>query len=158
VSELLTGESYPESLRDGREVIIDGERVGDVTSHPAFRNAARSIARLYDAMHDPEHRDRLVGTDRGAIVTHEFFKLAYTVTDLERSRDAIELWARMSFGFMGRTPEASFMATSARTRLSTLLSRRVLPLVRALRASRAVPQSRPDQSARRPQPATARGA
>ncbi|MBV9001142.1 MAG: hypothetical protein JO304_18935 [Solirubrobacterales bacterium] len=39
-SKLLTGEEYLESLRDGREIWIDGERVRDVTEHPAFRNAA----------------------------------------------------------------------------------------------------------------------
>jgi 4-hydroxyphenylacetate 3-monooxygenase len=45
-----------ESLRDGREVYIDGERVADATAHPAFRNSARSLARLYGE-HPP-------GTDR----------------------------------------------------------------------------------------------
>src|SRR5262249_56108389 len=49
----FTGKEYLESLRDGREVFIQGERVKDVTTHPAFRNGARSIARLYDALHDP---------------------------------------------------------------------------------------------------------
>src|ERR1700722_19211577 len=44
----FTGAEYLESLRDGREVYVYGERVKDVTTHPAFRNAARSIARLYD--------------------------------------------------------------------------------------------------------------
>jgi 4-hydroxyphenylacetate 3-monooxygenase len=43
-----TGEQYLDSLRDGREVWIDGERVADRTTRPAFRNAARSIARLHD--------------------------------------------------------------------------------------------------------------
>jgi paerucumarin biosynthesis protein PvcC len=110
---LLTGDEYLASLRDGRDVYIDGERVDDVTTHPAFRNAARSIARLYDALHDPAHRDTLVGTDRNGLVTHTFFKPAYSTQDLAQARDAIELWARMSYGFMGRTPDykASFMAT-----------------------------------------------
>jgi len=40
----FTGAEYLESLRDGREVYVYGERVKDVTTHPAFRNAARSIA------------------------------------------------------------------------------------------------------------------
>ena len=48
----FTGAEYLESLRDGREIYVYGERVKDVTTHPAFRNAARSIARLYDALHD----------------------------------------------------------------------------------------------------------
>ena len=46
---------YLESLRDGREIWIYGERVKDVTTHPAFRNTVRMIARLYDALHDPGH-------------------------------------------------------------------------------------------------------
>jgi len=40
----FTGAEYMQSLRDGREVYIDGERVNDVTLHPAFRNSVRSIA------------------------------------------------------------------------------------------------------------------
>ena len=49
----FTGKEYLESLRDGREIYIYGERVPDVTTHPAFRNAARTIAKLYDSLHDP---------------------------------------------------------------------------------------------------------
>src|SRR6185295_19451566 len=50
----FTGAEYLASLRDEREVYIYGERVEDVTTHPAFRNSARSVARLYDALHDPK--------------------------------------------------------------------------------------------------------
>ena len=39
-----TGAEYMASLRDGREVYINGERVKDVTTHPALRNSVRSIA------------------------------------------------------------------------------------------------------------------
>ena len=49
----FTGAEYLESVRDGREIWIYGERVKDVTTHPAFRNTVRMIARLYDALHDP---------------------------------------------------------------------------------------------------------
>ena len=45
---LMTGQEYLASLRDGRRVYIGGEEVADVTEHPAFRNAARSIAMIYD--------------------------------------------------------------------------------------------------------------
>ncbi|MEA2230034.1 MAG: paerucumarin biosynthesis protein PvcC [Solirubrobacteraceae bacterium] len=112
-TEPLTGDEYLESLRDAREVWIDGERVADVTTHPAFRNSARSIARLYDAMHDPETRDVLVAEDRQGIRTHRFFMPSYSSEDLLASREAIALWSRMSYGHMGRTPDykASFMAT-----------------------------------------------
>src|SRR5215213_4258698 len=55
----MTGQEYLDSLRDGREVWAYGERVKDVTTHPAFRNSARSIARLYDSLHDPNLQDVL---------------------------------------------------------------------------------------------------
>jgi len=50
-SRPLNGEEYLASLHDGREVWIYGERVADVTAHPAFHNTARILARLYDALH-----------------------------------------------------------------------------------------------------------
>ena len=34
---IRTSEEYLDSIRDGREVWIDGERVDDVTTHPAFK-------------------------------------------------------------------------------------------------------------------------
>jgi aromatic ring hydroxylase len=109
----LTGAEYLESLRDGREVWIDGERVADVTAHPAFRNAARSVARLYDALHDTGTRELLTAVDRQGIRTHRFFMPSYSAEELLASREAIAHWARMSYGYMGRTPDykASFMAT-----------------------------------------------
>jgi 4-hydroxyphenylacetate 3-monooxygenase len=59
-----TGAEYLESLRDGREIWIYGEKVKDVTTHPAFRNTARMLARLYDALHDPAKKDVLTIADR----------------------------------------------------------------------------------------------
>jgi 4-hydroxyphenylacetate 3-monooxygenase len=111
----LTGDEYLESLRDGRSVYIDGERVADVTEHPAFRNSARSVARLYDALHDPRTRDLMTADDRQGIRTHRFFMPSYTPEDLLASREAIAHWARMSYGYMGRTPDykAAFMAALA---------------------------------------------
>ncbi len=50
-----TGKEFLESLDDGREVWIYGERVKNITAHPAFQNSARMLARLYDALHE-DHR------------------------------------------------------------------------------------------------------
>ncbi|MCZ7660967.1 MAG: Pyoverdin chromophore biosynthetic protein pvcC [Xanthobacteraceae bacterium] len=111
----FTGKEYLESLRDEREVYIQGERVGDVTTHPAFRNAARSIARLYDALHDAKHQEALTSpTDTGSGgFTHKFFRVARSREDLIAQRGAIAHWARMTYGWMGRTPDykASLMNT-----------------------------------------------
>jgi 4-hydroxyphenylacetate 3-monooxygenase len=111
----FTGTEYLESLRDGREVYVYGERVKDVTTHPAFRNAARSIARLYDALHDDRTKSLLTRpTDTGSGgFTHKFFRVAHSQDDVVGQRDAIAAWARLSYGWMGRSPDykASLMNT-----------------------------------------------
>jgi 4-hydroxyphenylacetate 3-monooxygenase len=111
----FTGSEFIESLQDGREVYIYGERVDDVTKHPAFRNAAVSVARLYDALHDAKTKDVLTGkTDTGSGgYTHKFFKVARCREDVVAQRDAIAAWARISYGWMGRSPDykAAFLNT-----------------------------------------------
>ena len=54
---IRTGEEYRESIRDGREVWIDGERVDDVTSHPAFKPIVDIRARIYDLAHEQATQD-----------------------------------------------------------------------------------------------------
>src|SRR5947209_3310719 len=49
---IRTGEEYRDSIRDGRDVWIDGERVDDVTTHPAFKPIVDIRARIYDFAHD----------------------------------------------------------------------------------------------------------
>jgi 4-hydroxyphenylacetate 3-monooxygenase len=111
----FTGAEFLASLRDGREVYIYGERVADVTAHPAFRNTARSIARLYDALHDPKTGPVLTTvTDTGSGgYTHKFFRASKSAEELRDARDAIAAWQRMTYGWMGRSPDykAAFLAT-----------------------------------------------
>ena len=111
----FNGDEYLESLRDGREIWIYGERVKDVTTHPACRNSARSIAKLYDAMHDPATKDIITcETDTGSGgYTHRFFKYARNAEDLRKQQGAIAEWAKQSYGWMGRSPDykASFTNT-----------------------------------------------
>ena len=125
----FTGKEYLDSLDDGREIYIYGKRVKNVATHPAFRNAARTVARLYDALHDPGPSSRYspVRTDTGTGgFTHKFFRVARSREDLIGQRDAIAHWARMSYGWMGRTPDykASLNEHSlARTAIFTASSR-----------------------------------
>ncbi|MEU7489251.1 4-hydroxyphenylacetate 3-hydroxylase N-terminal domain-containing protein [Streptomyces sp. NPDC042319] len=111
----LTGEEYIESIRDGREVWVYGEKVKDVTEHPAFRNSVRMTARLYDALHDAEKQPKLtVPTDTGSDgFTHPFFRTPRSREDLLADRDAIAEWAKMTYGWMGRSPDykAAFLGT-----------------------------------------------
>ena len=111
----FTGAEFLESLRDGREIYIYGERVKDVTEHPAFRNSARSVALLYDALHDQATKDVLTApTDTGSGgYTMKFFKVAHSREDVIAQRDAIAAWARISYGWLGRSPDykAAFLNT-----------------------------------------------
>ncbi|HEY8599348.1 MAG TPA: 4-hydroxyphenylacetate 3-hydroxylase N-terminal domain-containing protein, partial [Thermomicrobiales bacterium] len=94
-NRLLTSAEYLASLHDGRAVYLDGERVKDVATHPAFRNSARSVARLYDSLHDPAQRELLTAVDERGIRTHRFYQPSYTPQDLLASREAIAAWARL---------------------------------------------------------------
>ncbi|MBI4520785.1 MAG: Pyoverdin chromophore biosynthetic protein pvcC, partial [Gemmatimonadetes bacterium] len=111
----FTGAEYLDSVRDSREIYIYGERVKDVTTHPAFRNTVRMIARLYDALHDPARRATLtIDTDTGnGGYTHRFYRATRTAEDLVGARDAIAEWARITYGWIGRSPDykAAFLAT-----------------------------------------------
>jgi 4-hydroxyphenylacetate 3-monooxygenase len=111
----LTGQEYLKSLKDGREIWLHGEKVKDVTTHPAFRNAARSIARLYDALHDEKTKDVLTtATDTGnGGFTQKYFRVDKNSKELLESRDAIAEWAKLTFGQMGRSPDykAAFLGT-----------------------------------------------
>ena len=112
-NEMFTSVDYLASIDDGREVFIYGEKVRSVTTHPAFRNSAQSIARLYDALHAPESSDVMTTLDPNGYRTHCYFTPARSSDDLLKARDAIAHWSRLSYGFMGRTPDykAGFTAT-----------------------------------------------
>ena len=111
----LTGEEYIQSLRDDRVIYLYGERVRDVTTHPGFRNSVQMVARLYDALHDPRRRDVLTAPlDTGGHgYTHRFFRTPRSVDDLVSDQRAIAEWARMSYGWLGRSPDykAAFLGT-----------------------------------------------
>lgn len=115
VTTPMNGEQFLESLRDGREIYIYGERVKDVTTHPAFRNTSRMVARLYDALHDPKHKDKLlVPADTGnGGMTHAYFKAPKDVAESVAGRDAIAEWAKITYGWLGRAPDykAAFLGT-----------------------------------------------
>src|SRR5258708_619420 len=101
-----TGVSYLESLRDGRSVFLDGERVRSAADHPAFRNAARSIAGLYDCVAAAENRRTMTyaSPSTGAPVSVAFLQ-PRTPADLVTRRDALKALADSTYGLMGRSPE-----------------------------------------------------
>ena len=103
---IRSGTQYLDKLNSMRpHVVIDGEVVSEnIADHPAFRNVARTYARLFDLQHDPEYADRLTypSPSSGDRVNASFL-VPRTVADLERRREATSCWAEYSQGFLGRT-------------------------------------------------------
>jgi 4-hydroxyphenylacetate 3-monooxygenase len=60
---IRTGDEYRESIRDGREVWVNGQRVADVTTHPMFKPLVDIRARIYDMAHDVDSRDVMTTVD-----------------------------------------------------------------------------------------------
>ena len=60
---IRTGDEYRAGLRDGREVWLDGERVRDITVHPALKPIIDVKARMYDMQHDAMFQDKLTYID-----------------------------------------------------------------------------------------------
>jgi anthranilate 3-monooxygenase (FAD) / 4-hydroxyphenylacetate 3-monooxygenase len=104
---IRSGAQFIQGLREHpREVWIEGERVADVTTHPAFRQSVRQVAQLYDMQSAPEHQETLTWQvpETGARAGTAFMP-ARSIGDLQRRRAAFQLWAEASFGLMGRSPD-----------------------------------------------------
>lgn len=113
-TSLRTGAEFLADLRrSDRAVFLDGERVKDPTTHPAFRGAAHQIAGLFDYAAAPENREKMtyVEPETGA-PAWRCYQIPKTLEDLKAKRIAAEGWAEQTFGLMGRTPDhvANFFA------------------------------------------------
>jgi len=62
---IRTGAQYIQSIRDGRDVFINGERVEDVATHPMFKPLVDIRARIYDMQHDPQTAPDMIYEEAG---------------------------------------------------------------------------------------------
>ena len=56
---IRTGQEYRDSIRDGRAVWMNGERVKDVPSHPMFAPIVDARARIFDLAHEAATQDTM---------------------------------------------------------------------------------------------------
>jgi len=111
---LRSGKEHLETLRDGRVVYVGSERVDDVTRHPAFRDAAQTVAAIYDMKADPATRDVMTYEEDGG--RHSIYYLrARSREDLERRMRGHRRIADLTLGMFGRSPDhvASFVTGMA---------------------------------------------
>src|SRR5258708_15512276 len=90
-------------MRDGRIVHIGAERVDDVTSHPAFREGAKTIAGLYDLKADPAKRDLFSFEEDGERISLYWLRCRNR-EDLARRMRCCKAIADATYGFVGRSP------------------------------------------------------
>ena len=110
-----SGSNYLSSLKKlNAEIWLGGERVGEVTSHPAFRNCSRSVASLYDMqLERPEQMTWR--TDDGGRSGMSFIQ-PKSIDELRKRSRMMAAWANFSGGMLGRTPDylnASIAAMAA---------------------------------------------
>src|SRR5215475_11622061 len=101
-----TGRQYLDSLRDGRQMWIDGECVKDVTTDRRFAAAAHTMAELYEMQQDPALRDVLTyesPTSRDRVGLS--FIQPKTIDDLVKRRTMVKTWMDATCGMFGRSPD-----------------------------------------------------
>ena len=101
-----TGVDHIASLKDGRTVYIDGKLVPDVTEHPAFRNAVRTAAALYDFQAQPENIELMTFMPEGSNRrVNRAWQMPRSYEEMVQRRKALQAWAHLTCGFMGRSPD-----------------------------------------------------
>lgn len=106
MTDCKTGAEHIKSLKDGRTVYIDGKLVPDVTEHAAFRNSVKSAALLYDYQARPENIELMTFRPHGSNRRiNRAWQMPHNYVEMVRRRKAMQAWARLSYGFMGRSPD-----------------------------------------------------
>jgi 4-hydroxyphenylacetate 3-monooxygenase len=86
---IRTGQQYRDSIRDGRQVWINGERVRDVSTHKMFKPLVDVRARIYDMAHEAEHAATMTYRDESGDSCAVGTKLPLTPEDWQAKRDAV---------------------------------------------------------------------
>jgi 4-hydroxyphenylacetate 3-monooxygenase len=106
MSDCKTGAEHISSLKDGRTVYLDGELVGDVSEHKAFRNAVNSAAVLYDFQARPENVEFMTFQPAGSNRrVSRGWQMPRSYDEMVQRRKALQAWARLSCGYLGRSPD-----------------------------------------------------
>ena len=100
-----SGAQYLAGLQDGREVWSGGERIDDVTTHPATRRGASTLGRFLDRQMDDDVRDTVTYVDEDGDRCAMAFMAPRSKDDVKARGRAYYEWATWSHGMFGRTPD-----------------------------------------------------
>ncbi len=118
---LKTPQQYIESLKDGRVMYLNGEKVPDVTEHPILKICRDWVAMDYVLNQDPRYQDLLTELDEDGERVSFALMPQRTKADLFRLREMVKLWARVCFG---KPSGAKFVAKDGLNSV-TVVSRRI---------------------------------
>ena len=99
-----TGAQFLRGLKGPREVWVGGERVADVTEHPALQGAAQALAAVYDLQHQHAATCLMPDPETGEPIPVSHM-IPRSRADLEKRGEALRTVAEFSVGLMGRTPD-----------------------------------------------------
>jgi len=100
---IRTGDQYRSTIRDGREVYIDGTRVKDVTKHPMLKPLIDIRAHIYDMQHGAKMQALMTYEDKGERFA-QGLKLPYTQDDWHAKRKAVDAVMWEIGGVVTRVP------------------------------------------------------
>lgn len=128
------GHAHLASLRDGRVLYLDGQRITDHTDHPAFRNAVRTAAGIYDLQGREDRIEQMTfeSPTSGTRVSR-IWQLPTSAAELRERRAALEAIAVHSCGMLGRSPDHVASALSGFYMGMDLFERQVPCRAQALR-------------------------
>ncbi len=125
---IRTPEQYVESLRDGRRIFLDGEKIPDVTQHKAFKGLINGRAKTYKLCNDPEYQDILTTEENGERYLF-LWDQPKTVEGLMRRREGYISCMRWGAEMSGMGPDALAASGVVTARMDKELGTNYIPLI-----------------------------
>ncbi|SEJ85960.1 4-hydroxyphenylacetate 3-monooxygenase [Bhargavaea ginsengi] len=104
----ISGRAYLDRIdRLNNEIWLDGKKVeGPISHHPVFKGLLQEKAALYDLQLAPEHKPYMTypSPDSGDPIGLSYMQ-PKSKENLIIRRKMMELWAKKTFGMMGRSPD-----------------------------------------------------
>lgn len=104
---IRTGADYIKAIKSRQpEIWLGGRKITNLIEEPVFKQPIKELARLYDMQHDVEYQDKIthICEETGKRVNNSYLN-PRNGKDLKARRQLFEVWAKATFGLMGRTPD-----------------------------------------------------
>jgi aromatic ring hydroxylase len=99
---LRTAQQYVESLRDGRNVYMLGEKIDDVTTHPNTSASVQHCSNVFSLALDPDYQDLFTVKENGDRISR-YFSFPKNPEDLETRRHLIGVHTGLARGQLNLT-------------------------------------------------------